>query len=539
MQSCGGKGRIDGSEESLFDPPHPKVTSMGNTSITMNWLNFPEQFLLCRNTQLIPPGWSMQAIRDWHLGHHPSLPVVRLQTRDHVPIGWLLGYAIDGDGVLLDSETVTVFRGDGVDLVPEDFESWLYELGGRFLAVLLTDSSSRVYLDPCGSLSAVYCSMREMVASTVAVIPYDGDTVELTDLVRLVGIPESSMYPLNLTPRKNVWRLLPNHFLDLRQWEAVRHWPKGEILLVGDTDQAVTQVVERVRLHMKALVAKKPVLLRLTAGQDSRVLLACARPLVKHMTFFTAEHEFLDAESWLDCNTAAHIARKFELRYIRLPHLRPRQADLDEWLLRTGWSVGEIRGWRASTTYKQLPPGHADLVGVAGGVARGLSWRPDDTERTTISPDRLLARLRAGQHPSSRSAVSAWLDLLPCRDPFLTLDLFHIEQRLGCWGGVYPYAFGQDGRFQLFPLCHRQIFATMLSLPIAFRAAELLGQRIIEREWPELLHYPINQARGLQRVSTGWRRAIRKSEMLAKRLTRAAQHPIGTARRITARWGGK
>ena len=106
------------------------------------------------------------------------------------------------------------------------------------------------------------------------------------------------MYPLNLTPRKNVWRLLPNHFLDLRQWEAVRHWPKAEILPVGDTDQAVTQVVERVRLHMKALVAKKPVLLRLTAGQDSRVLLACARPLAQHMTFFTAEHEFLDAESW-------------------------------------------------------------------------------------------------------------------------------------------------------------------------------------------------------------------------------------------------
>jgi hypothetical protein len=77
----------------------------------------------------------------------------------------------------------------------------------------------------------------------------------------------------------------------------------------------------------------------------------------------------------------------------------------------------------------------------------------------------------------------------------------------------------------------------MLFLPTAFRAAELLGQRIIEREWPELLHYPINQARGLQRVSMEWRRAIRKSETLAKRLTRAAQHPIGTARRVAAPWG--
>lgn len=172
-------------------------------------------------------------------------------------------------------------------------------------------------------------------------------------------------------------------------------------------------------------------------------------------------------------------------------------------------------------------------------MARGLSWRPDDTEHTTIGPDRLLARLRAGRHPLSRSVVCAWLDALPCRDPFLILDLFHIEQRLGCWGGVYPYAFGHEGRFQVFPLCHRQIFATMLSLPIAFRAAELLGQQIIEREWPELLRYPINQAHGWQRIGVGWRRAVRKSGTLAKRLTRAAQHPIGTARRVAAHWARK
>lgn len=91
----------------------------------MNWLNFPEQFLLCRDAQVIPAQWSKQTSGDWHLGYHPSLPVVRLQTRDDVSVGWLLGYAIDSDGVLLDAEVVTVSSGEGGNLVPEDFESWL------------------------------------------------------------------------------------------------------------------------------------------------------------------------------------------------------------------------------------------------------------------------------------------------------------------------------------------------------------------------------------------------------------------------------
>jgi len=216
---------------------------------------------------------------------------------------------------------------------------------------------------------------------------------------------------------------------------------------------------------------------------------------------------------------------------------RPRRDDLEEWLFRTGSSVGEERGWLACTTYKQLPTGCANLIALAGEVARGYYWRPDDTEQTTVGADRLLAMFRAGQHPLSRSAISAWLDSLPFRDPFLTLDLFYIEQDLGCWGGVYPYAYAQDGRFQIFPLCHRQVIEAMLSLPTAVRAPDFLARRVLEREWPELLDYPINQPRGLQNIGMAWSQARRETVILANRLTQAVQHPTATARRFVAGWG--
>jgi hypothetical protein len=406
---------------------------------------------------------------------------------------------------------VTVPFAERAEVAPGDFERWVYEHGGRFMAVLITEAGQRVYLDPVGSLSAVYCPTLECVGSTVTVIPGGGDTGELTDLARLVGIPADTMYPLNLTPRKNVWRLLPNHFLDLRRWEMARHWPKTDAFPTADTEKVASQVVECVHLCMEALVAKRPVLLRLTAGRDSRTLLACARSWVDRMTIYTVEHEPSDEVSWLDCSTAARIARDLGLRYMRLPRRRARQDDLEQWLVRTGRNLGEPRAWRACTTFKHRPRGHADLVGIVGEVARNYYWSPDDTERTFVGPDRLLSVFRAGQHPLTRNVINAWLDSLPCRDPFLTLDLFYIEQRLGCWAGMLPYGFAQDGRFMIFPLCHRNIIEAMLSLPpVKVRGTDLLARRIMEREWPELLDYPFNEPRGLQRIGMAYVKARRR-----------------------------
>jgi hypothetical protein len=407
-------------------------------------------------------------------------------------------------------------------------ERWVYSHSGRFIVLFVTENLQRVYLDPCGSLSAVYCPQLECLASTVTVIPNVGDTCELTDLARLVGVPANAMYPLDLTPRKNVWRLLPNHVLDIKRWVAARHWPKAELPAASDDnaaeamDQAAEKIVGYVHRHIGALCRSKPVLLRLTAGVDSRMLLACARPWIKLMTVFTAELDPLDATAWLDCSTAALLARRLGLRYFRFSYCHPRSKDLEQWLIRTGRNVGEERGWQACTTLKQLPPHHADLIGQAGEVSRGFYWKQDDTEKTVISADRLLTEFRAAEHPSARAAIAAWLRAMPCRDPFLILDLFYIEQRLGCWGGVYPYGFAQDGRFIIFPLCHRAIFEAMLRLPTSVRRTGRLPQRIIEREWPELLAYPVNRARGLQRVGMAWVKTKKKRKSLRRRLLSAS-----------------
>lgn len=491
--------------------------------MTADWLDLREQFLLCRDSRQIPDGWSRRAIGEWHLGHHPSLPVITLVVPDQIEVGWLLGYAVNGKGVLLDAAAVTVPCARGAELAPGDFERWIYDHGGRFAVVALAAAGQRVYLDPCGSLSAVYCPTLECAGSTVTVIPPDGDTGERVDLAELAGVPAGSMYPLDVTPRKNVWRLLPNHFLDLRRWRMVRHWPRSDALPTTETDEAVSRIVERVHLCIEALAAKTPVLLPLTAGRDSRTLLACARPWIDRMTVYTAELGPSDTTSWLDSRVAARIARDAGFPHMRLRYRRPRQEDLEHWLFRTGRSVGLERGWRACTTFNQLPPDHAHLLGMGGELAHGYYWRRTDTDRTSVRPERLLSVFSAGQHPLIRGMIEAWLDSLPCRDPLLTLNIFFIEQRMGCWTGILPYGYAQDGRFMIFPLCHRDIIEAMLSQPSPVGRTDLLQRRIMEREWPQLLDYPFNRPRGLQSMGMA---SVRLRGRIARKLRKLTGRAI-------------
>jgi hypothetical protein len=215
-----------------------------------------------------------------------------------------------------------------------------------------------------------------------------------------------------------------------------------------------------------------------------------------------------DNRAAIDCDTAGRIAKRFGLRHQVLTD-KATKADMDEWMFRISYSTGEVRGWQCATMYKRLPGGHALLEGNVGEVARGYWWRADDTETTVIPPERLieLCECPLAAEPLARARV--WLETLPTANALQVLDLFMVEQDMGCWGGVFPYAQCDPG-YLMFPLCHRGIVERMLTLPADYRRSGVLARDIIEREWPALLEWPINQPTGTARLLFGVKRAISK-----------------------------
>ena len=87
----------------------------------------------------------------------------------------------------------------------------------------------------------------------------------------------------------HVRHLLPNHILDLDTRRPIRFWPKAPITRVG-LDDAVRETCQRLQNTLKAITRRHSCMMAVTAGTDSRTLLAASRDITREIYFFVNDH---------------------------------------------------------------------------------------------------------------------------------------------------------------------------------------------------------------------------------------------------------
>jgi hypothetical protein len=469
------------------------------------------QFVLTQDPAFIPVGWRVRQKDAWMLATHASLPVAEAHLANGAWIGWLIGYPIDPDqglcppGVVFPAEAAE----DG-----DALEATLYRMGGRYAGIFFTPAYARLYLDAGGTLPVVYSSIKPVVASTPSLID-DSDHAWDEELIGDLGMPGSGLwYPSGLTPRHHVARLLPNHLLDLASLQPARHWPPGpEFLVSGGSKEHVATIAGALRQNIAAVARSYPLHLSLTAGRDSRMLLACAREHTANIRFFT----FTTYRETADSHIARAIAKAIGLDLALVGVERADEAQLAEWLDRTGCCVsGDI--WKTHPTLQRLDGNRALLPGAAGEVGRAYYWRATDTPATRLDARDLLRRCDLPTSEEIVRSTAAWLDGLAEYNVFTVLDLLYIEQRLGCWSSLQQH--GSDHMFvcQLIPFAQRDIFHAMLSLPVEYRRRQQLAVDICALGWPELLNFPFNDFSGIYKYPV---RLARYAKVAGRRLMSA------------------
>lgn len=469
------------------------ITRVSLTDLDCCQTDLDGQFIIGDATWVKPSSWTSSTFGTFVISHDPKLPVFLLKDETG-PIALFIGWPIHPElGLMSKTVELTDSRQDVKST--EGFESFIDRLSGRFVSIYSGRGGSRFYLDASGSLSAVYSPFHKIVASTPSLIPISPETKIDKVITDAFGIPyDNAWYPFGITNRIGIHRLLPNHFLDLQTWNPVRHWPKKPLGEIIDIDSAVEEIVSIIKQVISESIAASGVgLLGLTAGMDSRMLLACAREEISNIRVFTAECDWSGYFGRVDIDTARHITKKIGIDHTILPFQRPTAKDYQKWVYRTGSCVGEIFGLRNFRTMSQLDdmPG-AYLCAVTGEAARGVFWKEGDLEKHDIELSELLERLN--HLPAIERVIEAgsvWRQGLPHNTVLQLLDFAYLEQKIGCWGGVANYADAPLKRVH--PFCNRRMFELMMGLPAEYRFRQGFAESVIRMEWPELLAIPFNE----------------------------------------------
>jgi hypothetical protein len=265
------------------------------------------------------------------------------------------------------------------------------------------------------------------------------------------------------------------------------------------------------------------------------MVLACAREFTDVLTCFTTWSWSNLASDKVDCDVASRICRRFGLKHVVLSFQDRRSYEVGEWLFRTGFSLGGLNIWRGAVAVRRLNPQRVDLSGHVGELARANYWGAEDPSAEEVALARLAAICSVPLNSTTKPRFQEWLAGLPFLEPDHILDIFYLEQRLGCWAGIMPYGVAEDGQSFVFPLCHREIIELILALPRSYRWHGSLPIDIIRREWPELLEYPINTPLGIQRAWVAAEHAKTRASREGARFMKAARNPGWAVQKVIER----
>jgi hypothetical protein len=480
-------------------------------------LSLPGQFVVSGHADPWREDWTVHQCGSVYVQADPLLPVRALVDETGQRVGLAAGWLIAPDGSMPggDIQVPLVVSPNNV----AQLERWIYGYGGRYIFFVLAEPVRRLYVDAGATLGVVFSEDRQMAGSTLtALVLHRPDHPLWSTSTRVFPDDRPNhYYPAGLTMDPTIRRLLPNHYLDLKSWEPVRHHPVGAPRTVNQSERraAVEEIAGIVGRQIRAVVQRSPhTYMPLTAGRDSRTMLACSIDIRDHVEYVTFDYRKvgLTGTAAADLDLSREIARACGLdhRIVPVEATTPPGTDLD-YLRRIGFSGGSGKSRDFYWSCREyLDVSAAWLTGFAGGAWRATFWLKEDEARSQLSGDELLARMGLPRTVELREAMDRWLSGVPAGLPLATvLELAYIEHRLGCWASPHLYG-AAPFSMNLAPLCHREIFDIILGLPLAYKRRDLTRD-IVSPRIPALDPIPYNNYAGLRGFRQRARRRVRRA----------------------------
>jgi hypothetical protein len=373
-------------------------------------------------------------------------------------------------------------------------------LAGRYIFVICIDNLKYVMNDMCG-LRTVYYSLSDdqfHLASNPALLK---KIIQLKPSKNYKIYTESKYYkndieywlPSGLTLYDNVDQLVPNHYLDLNKHKQIRYWPYKKIKKqnLEEAAQKTANLLENLILSANN---RFKLALPLTAGWDSRVLLATSKKYINDIYIYTLQFRwFVDDSS--DIKIPKSITRKFGIPYNKLDCRKEMDPEFYK-IYKSNVDLAHDDWAKISNGMKdEFPNNRVVLKGNGSEIAR-CSLYPTGKHNVTsanqlpvwnpefLDLDFILEYLDIWMKDAQKICESFNVDII---------DLFYMEILMGGWQAQWQLEWNIIQE-EFTPYNYRPLIETMLGVPIKYRLHDkpILYQEIIKQLWPELLYWPCN-----------------------------------------------
>jgi hypothetical protein len=450
---------------------------------------FYSQFVLSEADAAPFESWRTRSIGPWHLHFHKALYCHELRSGDD-PVGLMLGYAIGPDGILLDEDKEILISEE--DTFNEDVvENFIYGYGGRYICLVRLDGVFRLYLDPAGSLSCVYSILDKEIASTNSILYY----FHYKEVLQPEAVPKrldsNQFYPGGLTCQENVYRLMPNHYLNLQNWQYYRHWPKRHLepFTASESKNAMDVIATRLKQNIDAVLSKKKTYIGITAGKDSRMLLACCRDFQEHLSLFTFDYGV--GRTSHDVVSGRKIAEKMRIPHDIVKVIYADEQEKIQYLMKIGFNgnPGKASDFFC-TPVATFDMNNAFIPGFSGEIGRAYYRLYSFAKIGNHQTKHLLGLIHLPDEEPYLSAITKWYNSIKdLVDEKTLFDLLFLEQRTGCWSSVHLYGFAPFS-LVLNPFSHRDIYSNMIRMYDDHKLEQELPKLIMKKFWPRLTQFP-------------------------------------------------
>ena len=387
-------------------------------------------------------------------------------------------------------------------LTQELFFQKIQTLSGRYVLIYKNQESFVVTGDAC-NLRQIYYNFSNnytvLTSSVQMFLDYYEYEAEISQLKKdfintAIYKQQNSAWYGNKSIDDRLYKLLPNHYLDLNN-KQVKRIPLYSPEQLSSEDDIIDFVSMMLKGTFASLVKRYRLRQALTAGLDSRVLLAASKELTEKIQFYVFHHNDnppYPPDVWV----SQALAQKFKLNYASIKPDELRDEFLNEYK-----KEHVVPRMLTKTTHIQyfedLYGNDPNVINVNGNVLETARCYYGYTNKE-ISLDMLF--FYTGHQVSNntfvRQELAEWLkDARKYSKEYgiPVLDLLYWEQRMGNWGALQP--FEKDMAIEeVSPFNNRTIITSLLKIKASRRASPdyLFFRKLLQHLWSETLSEPIN-----------------------------------------------